>query len=91
VAYVAQHSFHHVEQHLGIYFLINFFVLIPFWLVCMETFVTLLVVFYSINHHRHHHNHHLESSPVDYMKWRFSGGVDREDLARPSLKVELCI
>ena len=39
IAYVAQHSFHHIERHVG-------------------------------------------ESPVDYIKWRFSGGVDREALAR---------
>ena len=29
----------------------------------------------------------MDESPVDYMKWRFGGGVDKEDLARPSMKL----
>lgn len=26
-------------------------------------------------------------SPVDYIKWRFAGGVDKEDLAKPTMKM----
>jgi elongation factor 3 len=44
IAYVAQHSFHHVEQHLG-------------------------------------------SSPVDYIKWRFADGFDREDMTKASTEL----
>jgi len=38
-------------------------------------------------HSFHHVEQHLDTSPVDYMKWRFSGGVDKEDLARPDKKL----
>ena len=37
-----------------------------------------LRIAYVAQHSFHHVEQHLESSPVDYMKWRFAGGVDRE-------------
>jgi elongation factor 3 len=42
---------------------------------------------YVAQHSFHHVEQHLDSSPVDYMKWRFHGGVDKEDLARPNMKL----
>jgi elongation factor 3 len=46
-----------------------------------------LRVAYVAQHSFHHVEQHLDSSPVDYMKWRFYGGVDREDMARPDKKM----
>jgi elongation factor 3 len=46
-----------------------------------------LRVAYVAQHSFHHVEQHLDSSPVDYMKWRFYGGVDREDLAKPTMKL----
>jgi len=46
-----------------------------------------LRIAYVAQHSFHHIEQHLDSSPVDYIKWRFHGGVDREDLARPSKKL----
>ena len=42
---------------------------------------------YVAQHSFHHIEQHLDETPVDYMKWRFSGGVDKEDLARPTMKL----
>jgi elongation factor 3 len=39
-----------------------------------------LRIAYVAQHSLHHVEQHLEESPVDYIKWRFAGGVDREDL-----------
>lgn len=46
-----------------------------------------LRVAYVAQHSFHHVEQHLDTSPVDYMKWRFYGGVDREDMARPDKKL----
>jgi len=46
-----------------------------------------LRVAYVAQHSFHHIEQHLDITPVQYMKWRFAGGVDREDMARPSLKL----
>lgn len=46
-----------------------------------------LRIAYVAQHSFHHVEMHLDSSPVDYMKWRFYGGVDREDMARPDKKL----
>jgi len=46
-----------------------------------------LRIAYVAQHSFHHVEQHLDTSPVDYMKWRFSGGVDKEDLARPDKKL----
>eukprot|EP01034_Spumella_vulgaris_P022426 gene22426-28551_t len=46
-----------------------------------------LRVAYVAQHSFHHVEQHLDDTPVDYIKWRFSGGVDKEDLSRPSLKL----
>jgi elongation factor 3 len=42
---------------------------------------------YVAQHSFHHVEQHLDVSPVNYIKWRFAGGVDREDLARPTMKL----
>ena len=42
---------------------------------------------YVAQHSFHHIEEHLDDSPVDYIKWRFGGGVDKEDLARPTMKL----
>jgi elongation factor 3 len=42
---------------------------------------------YVAQHSFHHIEEHLDHSPVDYIKWRFGSGVDKEDLARPSMKL----
>ena len=41
-----------------------------------------LRIAYVAQHSFHHVEQHLDESPVDYMKWRFHGGVDREDMSR---------
>jgi elongation factor 3 len=46
-----------------------------------------LRVAYVAQHSFHHVEQHLDASPVDYFKWRFYGGVDREDMARPDKKM----
>jgi elongation factor 3 len=46
-----------------------------------------LRIAYVAQHSFHHVEEHMESSPVDYMKWRFGGGVDREALDKPTMKV----
>ena len=42
---------------------------------------------YVAQHSFHHIEEHLDESPVDYIKWRFGNGVDREDLVRPNMKL----
>ena len=44
-----------------------------------------LRIAYVAQHSFHHVEQHLDSSPVDYIKWRFSGGVDKEDMAKPTV------
>jgi len=44
-----------------------------------------LRVAYVAQHSFHHVEQHLDSSPVDYIKWRFAGGADKEDLAKPTM------
>lgn len=46
-----------------------------------------LRVAYVAQHSFHHVEQHLDSSPVDYIKWRFAGGVDKENLQRPTMKM----
>ena len=46
-----------------------------------------LRIAYVAQHSFHHVEMHLEESPVDYMKWRFGGGVDREAMEKPTVKV----
>lgn len=43
-----------------------------------------LRIAYVAQHSLHHVEQHLDISPVDYIKWRFSAGVDKEDLAKPT-------
>ena len=47
-----------------------------------------LRVAYVAQHSFHHIEKHLEISPVDYIKWRFHGGVDKESLERPTMKLD---
>ena len=44
-----------------------------------------LRVAYVAQHSFHHVEQHLDNSPVDYIKWRFAGGADKEDLAKPTM------
>ena len=46
-----------------------------------------LRVAYVAQHSFHHIEQHLDTTPVDYMKWRFSGGFDKEDMAKASTKL----
>lgn len=46
-----------------------------------------LNIAYVAQHSLHHVEEHLDSSPVDYIKWRFHGGVDKEKLDRPDIKL----
>lgn len=46
-----------------------------------------LRIAYVAQHSFYHIEQHLDATPVDYIKWRFHGGVDKEDLARPGLRV----
>lgn len=38
-------------------------------------------------HSFHHVEQHLNSSPVDYIKWRFADGFDREDMTKASTEL----
>ena len=46
-----------------------------------------LRIAYVAQHSFHHVEKHLEESPVDYMKWRFGQGVDREAMNKPTIAV----
>jgi elongation factor 3 len=46
-----------------------------------------LRVAYVAQHSFHHVEQHLDSSPVDYIKWRFSGGVDKEAMNKATTKL----
>lgn len=46
-----------------------------------------LRVAYVAQHSFHHIEQHLDMSPVDYIKWRFHGGVDKEELTKPTKKL----
>ena len=46
-----------------------------------------LRIAYVAQHSFHHVEQHLEESPVDYMKWRFGQGVDREAMNKPTVAV----
>lgn len=46
-----------------------------------------LRIAYVAQHSFHHVETHLDISPVDYMKQRFKGGIDTEDLAKVTVKV----
>jgi len=41
---------------------------------------------YVAQHAFHHVESHLEKSPVDYIQWRYSGGVDKESAAKSTLQ-----
>merc|ERR1712061_749601 len=42
---------------------------------------------YVAQHAFHHIEHHLEKTPVNYLEWRFSGGMDREGQAKNFLEL----
>ena len=44
-----------------------------------------LRIAYVAQHSLHHVEKHLDKSPVDYIKWRFEKGVDKEDMAKSSM------
>jgi len=41
---------------------------------------------YVSQHAFAHVEHHLEKSPVDYVQWRYSGGLDKETMAKETLQ-----
>jgi elongation factor 3 len=47
-----------------------------------------LRVAYVAQHSFHHVEQHVEKSPVDYMKWRFSNGVDKESLMKGTVALD---
>merc|ERR1719163_2211176 len=42
---------------------------------------------YVAQHAFHHIENHLEKTPVNYLEWRFSGGMDREGQAKNFLEL----
>merc|ERR1719171_2877213 len=42
---------------------------------------------YVAQHAFHHIEHHLDKTPVNYLEWRFSGGMDREGQAKNFLEL----
>ena len=44
-----------------------------------------LRIAYVAQHSFHHVEEHLDKSPVDYMKWRFGKGVDKESLMKETI------
>ena len=46
-----------------------------------------LRIAYVAQHSFHHIEEHVDTTPVDYMKWRFTGGVDREDMSKANTKL----
>jgi elongation factor 3 len=46
-----------------------------------------LRVAYVAQHSFHHVEQHMDSSPVDYIKWRFFGGVDKESMNKATTKL----
>lgn len=46
-----------------------------------------LRIAYVAQHSLHHVDQHLETSPVDYIKWRFHGGVDKEEFQKATTKL----
>jgi elongation factor 3 len=47
-----------------------------------------LRVAYVAQHSFHHIEKHLDISPVEYIKWRFEGAVDKEDLNKEVMKMD---
>jgi elongation factor 3 len=47
-----------------------------------------LRIAYVAQHAFHHVEMHMEKSPVEYIMWRFAGGVDKEQAAKETLKVD---
>jgi elongation factor 3 len=46
-----------------------------------------LRIAYVAQHSLHHVEQHMDESPVDYIKWRFAGGADKEDLMKQNMKL----
>lgn len=46
-----------------------------------------LRVAYIAQHSLHHVEQHLDTSPVNYIKWRFDGGVDKEEMSKSTAKL----
>ena len=46
-----------------------------------------LRIAYVAQHSFHHVEQHLNDSPVDYIKWRFADGFDREDMTKASTEL----
>lgn len=46
-----------------------------------------LRIAYVAQHSFHHVEQHVDSSPVDYIKWRFADGFDREDMTKASTEL----
>merc|ERR1719446_488267 len=42
---------------------------------------------YVAQHAFHHIEHHVEKTPVNYLEWRFAGGMDREGQAKNFLEL----
>merc|ERR1719446_1002549 len=43
---------------------------------------------YVAQHAFHHIENHLDKTPVNYLEWRFSGGMDREGQAKNFLELD---
>lgn len=48
-----------------------------------------LRIAYVAQHSFHHVEQHLDVSPVDYIKWRFAGGVDKEEFQKPTMNTDI--
>jgi len=46
-----------------------------------------LRIAYVAQHAFHHVEQHLEKSPVEYIEWRFAGGVDKEQAAKEQIQM----
>eukprot|EP00607_Mallomonas_marina_P007760 CAMPEP_0182417132 /NCGR_PEP_ID=MMETSP1167-20130531/1517_1 /TAXON_ID=2988 /ORGANISM="Mallomonas Sp, Strain CCMP3275" /LENGTH=600 /DNA_ID=CAMNT_0024590453 /DNA_START=85 /DNA_END=1887 /DNA_ORIENTATION=- len=46
-----------------------------------------LRVSYIAQHSLHHIEQHLDTTPVNYIKWRFMGGVDKEEMSKTTTKL----
>jgi len=42
---------------------------------------------YVAQHSFHHLEEHLDVTPVDYIKWRFANGVDKESLEKETMQL----
>jgi elongation factor 3 len=46
-----------------------------------------LRIAYVAQHSFHHLEEHIEKSPVEYIKWRFSQGMDKEILEKETMQL----